>query len=212
MTEPERDLTAEREAIAAWDERHAGGDFEGRGPNPTLVQALAGAQPGRALELGAGSGTNAVWLAQHGWQVTAVDWSSVALANARRQADEAGVELDLQRRNLFDWQPPEDAFDLVLLVYLQLPPPQRRQVYPSAARAVASNGLLVVVAHDPSNVVPGRPSHPDPERLFAAAELGKELTAAAPGLVVERAEVVPQDPPPEHNPIDALLVMRRSAS
>lgn len=210
MTFPERDLAAEREAIAAWNERHAGGDFEGRGPNPTLTNALADVAPGRALELGAGSGTNAVWLAQKGWHVTAVDWSSVALANARRQADEAGVELDTQERNVFEWQPPAGAFDLVLLVYLQMPAAQRRQVYPAAARAVAPNGLLVVVAHDPSNVVPGRPSHPDPERLFTAAELATELTAADPGLVVERAEVVPQDPPPEHNPIDALLVMRRS--
>jgi SAM-dependent methyltransferase len=212
MTFPERDLAAEREAIAAWNERHAGGDFEGRGPNPTLTRAVGHVAPGRALELGAGSGTNAVWLAQRGWRVTAVDWSSVALANARRQADEAGVELDTQERNMFEWQPPAGAFDLVLLVYLQMPAPQRRQVYPAAARAVAPDGLLLVVAHDPSNVVPGRPSHPDPERLFTAAELAKDLTAADPGLVVERADVVPQDPPPEHNPIDALLVMRRSAS
>jgi SAM-dependent methyltransferase len=212
MTDPERDLDAEREAIAAWNERHAGGDFEGRGPNPTLTSALADVAPGRALELGTGSGTNAVWLAQQRWRVTAVGWSSVALVNARRQADEAGVELDTQEHNLFEWQPPAGAFDLVLLVYLQMPAPQRRQVYPAAARAVAPNGLLVVVAHDPSNVVPGQPSHPDPERLFTAAELATELSAVDPGLVVERAEVVPQDPPPAHNPVDALLVMRRSAS
>ncbi len=208
----DRDLTTERAAISAWNERHAGGDFEGRGPNPTLMQALAHVTPGRALELGAGSGTNAAWLAKNGWQVTAVDWSAVALANARRQADEAGVTLDLQERNVFEWQPPEAAFDLVLLVYLHLPPPQRRLVYPVAARAVAPGGRMVVIGHDRSNAIPGQPSRPDPERLFTAAELADELTAADSGLVVERAEVVRQDPPPEHNPIDALLVLRRSAS
>ncbi|HET7636988.1 MAG TPA: class I SAM-dependent methyltransferase, partial [Candidatus Limnocylindria bacterium] len=58
-----RDPEADREARLRWDERHRSGDFEGRGPNPTLIAAVDGLQPGRALELGAGSGTNAVWLA-----------------------------------------------------------------------------------------------------------------------------------------------------
>lgn len=212
MTIPERDLAAEREAIAAWDERHSGGDFEGRGPNPNLVRAVTGVAPGRALELAAGSGTNAVWLAKNGWQVTAIDWSSVGLSNARRQADDAGVKIELQQRNLFDWQPPAAAFDLVLLVYLHLPPAQRRQVYAAAAGGVAADGRIVVIGHDRSNAVPGQVGHPDPERLFTAAELAAELTAQDPGLVVERAEVRRQDPAPERNPIDALLVLRRVAA
>ncbi len=212
MTEFERDLAAEREAIAAWDERHAGGDFEGRGPNPTLARAMVGVPKGRALELAAGSGTNAVWLATNGWQVTAIDWSPVALANARRQARDAGVEIELQQRNLFDWQPPAAAFDLVLLVYLHLPPAQRRQVYAAAASAVGDGGRLIVIGHDRSNAVPGQAGHPDPERLFTATELAAELTAQDPGPVVEQAEARRQDPAPERNPIDALLVLRRVAA
>ncbi|HET8587426.1 MAG TPA: class I SAM-dependent methyltransferase [Candidatus Limnocylindria bacterium] len=208
MSVPDRDPAAEAEAIARWDERHQGGDFEGRGPNPTLVATLRGVPPGRALELGAGSGTNAVWLAQQGWAVTAVDWSRVALDNARRQAETASVTLDLQQRNVFDWVPPAGGYDLVLLVYLQLPPAQRRAVYPAAAAAVAPGGRLVVIGHDRSNVVPGHESHPDPERLFTATELADELAAAVPDLVVERAQVLTQDPVPAHNPIDALLVAR----
>lgn len=205
-----RDPEADREARLRWDERHRSGDFEGRGPNPTLMAAVGGLHPGRALELGAGSGTNAVWLARQGWQVTAVDWSAVGLANARRQADAAGVELELQQHNLFDWQPPTEAFDLVVLVYLHMPPPERRPVYAAAARAVAPGGRLLVIGHDRSNAVPGQPSRPDPDRLFTAAEVGEELRAGDPRLEVERAEVVRQEPPPEHNPIDALLVMRRA--
>ena len=70
-----------------WDERHKDGDFEGRGPNPTLVAGVAGLRPGRALELACGSGTNAVWLAGQGWQTTAVDWSPVGLANGQEKAE-----------------------------------------------------------------------------------------------------------------------------
>ncbi len=75
-----------------WDERHKGGDFEGEGPNPTLVAGVTGLVPGSALELASGSGTNAVWLAQQGWRTTAVDWSPVGLANGKAKADAAGVD------------------------------------------------------------------------------------------------------------------------
>ena len=88
----------------AWDERHSGGDFEGDGPNPTLVSAVSGLEPGRALELAAGSGTNAVWLAQQGWHTTAVDWSPVGLANGKAKADAAGVTVEWLERDLFAWR------------------------------------------------------------------------------------------------------------
>jgi SAM-dependent methyltransferase len=199
------------EARLRWDERHRSGDFEGRGPNPTLVGAVSGLEPGVALELGCGSGTNAVWLAQQGWRVTAVDWSPVGLANAKAQADAAGVQLDLQERDLFDWTPPVGAFELVLIVYLHLPPAEREPVYSAAMRAVVPGGRLVIIGHDRSNAIEGYHSGPDPERLFTAAEIGVELTRDDASLVVERAEAVPQQPAPEHNPIDALLVVRRPA-
>jgi SAM-dependent methyltransferase len=177
-----------------------------------LVDAVERLPPGRALELACGSGTNSVWLAGQGWQVTAVDWSPVALANARLQADAAGVQLDLQERNLFDWQPPMAGFDLVLMVYLHMPPAERRPIYAAAAAAVTPGGRLVVIGHDRSNATEGEGGPPDPDRLFTARELAEELLAVDPALEVERAQVVRRRPPPERGPIDALLVVRRSRS
>jgi SAM-dependent methyltransferase len=203
---------AHDEARRQWDERHRSGDFEGRGPNPVLVEAVERLSPGRALELACGSGTNSVWLAGQGWQVTAVDWSPVALANARLQADAAGVQLDLQERNLFDWQPPMAGFDLVLMVYLHMPPAERRPIYAAAAAAVAPGVRLVGFGHDRSNATEGEGGPPDPDRLFTARELAEELLAVDPALEVERAQVVRRRPPPERGPIDALLVVRRSRS
>jgi SAM-dependent methyltransferase len=202
---------AHDEARRQWDERHRSGDFEGRGPNPVLVDAVERLPPGRALELACGSGTNAVWLAGLGWQVTAVDWSPVALANARLQADAAGVSVDWQERNLFDWLPPASAFDLVLMVYLHMPPAERRPIYAAAAAAVAPGGRLVVIGHDRSNATEGEGGPPDPDRLFTAEEIGDELLAVDPALEVQRAEVVRRRPRPERGPIDALLVVRRDA-
>jgi SAM-dependent methyltransferase len=194
---------------AGWDERHAAGDFEGHGPNPTLVLAVGGRPPGRALELAAGSGTNAVWLASQDWQTTAVDWSRVGLANGRARATAAGVRVEWLERDLFEWSPPARSFDLVVIVYLHLPPDERRPVYSRAAAAVAPGGRLVIVGHDRLNATEGEGGPPDPERLFTAAEVGAELLAADAELEIERAEVVRRVPPPGRAPIDALLELRR---
>jgi SAM-dependent methyltransferase len=196
-----------------WDERHRAGDFEGRGPNPTLTAALAGlpvaGEPrGRALELACGSGTNAVWIATQGWHTTAVDWSLVGLENGRAKAEAAGVEVEWLERDLFDWSPPERSFDLVVIVYLHLPPHERGPVYAGAARAVAPGGWLAIVGHDRLHALEGIPG-PSPDRLFTAAEIASELMAADPGLELERADVVRQVSPPDHGPIDALIVLRR---
>ena len=194
-----------------WNERHRAGDFEGHGPNPTFVTAVDGLTPGSALELAAGSGTNAVWLASRGWRTTAVDWSSVGLDNGRAKAEVAGVKVDWLERNLLDWSPPPRSFDLVAIVYLHLPPEERARVYPAAAAAVAPGGRMLVIAHDRLHAAEGQPG-PDPSRLFTADELAHELLAADPQLVVEKAEVVRRVPLPEPGPIDALLVLKRPAS
>jgi SAM-dependent methyltransferase len=194
-----------------WDERHAAGDFEGQGPNPTLVSAVGPLRPGRALELACGSGTNAVWLAQQGWRTTAVDWSSVALANGRAAATRAGIEVDWQERDLLEWSPPARAWDLVVIVYLHLPPPEREPVYSAAAAAVAPGGRLVIIGHDRLHGAEGG-GGPDPDRLFTAEEIGRQLLAADPGLAVEMADVIRRVPLPERGPIDALLVVRRPAT
>ena len=191
-----------------WDERHRGGDFEGDGPNPTLVLGVAGLSPGSALELAAGSGTNAVWLARQGWKTTAVDWSPVGLANGNAKAGAAGVAVDWQERDLLAWSPPRRAFDLVVIVYLHLPPDEREPVYARAAAAVAPGGRLLIVGHDRLHGAEGQ-GGPDPARLFTAGEIAAALQAADPELIVERAEVVRRVPAPGQGPIDALLVVRR---
>ena len=192
-----------------WDERHSTGDFEGEGPNPTLLLGVAGLRPGTALELAAGSGTNAVWLAEQGWRTTAVDWSPVGLANGRAKAEAAGVEVEWLERDLFAWSPPVRSFDLVVIVYLHVPPDERATIYPRAAAAVASGGRLLVVGHDRLNATEGEGGPPDSVRLFTADEVAAELLAIDATFVVERAEVVRRVPPPGRAPIDALLVLRR---
>ena len=195
----------------SWDERHAGGDFEGHGPNESLQGAVAELRPGLALELAAGSGTNAIWLASLGWRVTAVDWSSVALGNARAAAAAAGVEVEWLERDLFTWTPPARAFDLVVIVYLHLKTSERRAVYGAAAAAVAPGGRLVVIGHDRSNLADdGGPI--EAERLLNAAEAASELVEHDRDLTIERAEIVRRAETSPAGPLDALIVIRRTAA
>ncbi|WP_338037967.1 class I SAM-dependent methyltransferase [Nocardiopsis halophila] len=69
----------------SWDDRYSSEErlFSGN-PNGVLVAEVEGLAPGRALDLGCGEGADAVWLAERGWHVAAVDISQVALDRRRR--------------------------------------------------------------------------------------------------------------------------------
>jgi SAM-dependent methyltransferase len=192
----------------SWDERHRAGDFEGDGPHETLVLGASGLPRGRALELACGSGTNAVWLASQGWQTTAVDWSSVGLANGKAKAEEQGVPVEWLERNLFEWTPPARSFDLVVIVYLHVPRPERIPIYDAAAAAVAPGGRMLVVGHHPRNAKEGF-GGPSEDRLFSADDLATDLLVSYPDLVIERADVVRRTAPAGRTPIDSLLIVRR---
>lgn len=134
---------------AAWQERYrTGHPVSGPAPSPLLVAAADGLAPGRALDAGCGRGANAVWLAARGWEVTGVDVSDVALADAARAAAAQGVadRATWLQADLGEWAPGEQAFDLVVCLYVHLPGPLAALVGRLAA-AVAPGGTLLVVGH-----------------------------------------------------------------
>jgi SAM-dependent methyltransferase len=159
--------------------------------------------PGRALDLACGEGRNAVWLAERGWRVTAVDFSAVAL-NRGRAASSAvkWIEADV-----VTWTPRDQAaFDLVALVYLHLPPAERRTVLGTATASLAPGGTLAVIGHDRRNLAEGVGGPQVPEILLDPGEVADELAA----LDIVRAETVPR-PTPDGVALDTLVVARRPA-
>ena len=133
-----------------WDDRYSesGQIWSGR-PNVVLVEEVEGLTPGRALDLGSGEGGDAVWLAQQGWQVTAVDISTVALGRAAKLASAAGLEdrIDWQQHELGE-SFPEGSFDLVSAQFLHsLGDFPREEILRSAAAAVAPGGILLIEGH-----------------------------------------------------------------
>ena len=191
-----------------WNRRYAGSEllWSAR-PNRFLEAEAGNLRPGRALDLACGEGRNAVWLAEQGWQVTGVDFSEVALTKAARLAEERGVAVDWVLADLYEHVPPARAFDLVAVLYLHLPAPERKRALGHAADAVAPGGHALIVGHDLSNIEDGHGGPQDPAILFTPDDVAAELT----GLSVERAQRVrrPVGSAGGVEAIDALVLATR---
>ena len=177
-----------REALtgAFWDERYGGSDrvWSGR-PNARLVEQTADLTPGTALDVACGEGADAVWLAEQGWHVTAVDVSEVALGRVASHAEEAGVGHRL-RIGFYDaLEDPRPAgrrtFDLVTVSFLHVPVPDFAAVYRGIAEAVAPGGRLLVTAHHPDDVATGARHDHGPGLMFGPDRVLATLEVEAPG-------------------------------
>jgi len=184
-----------------WNQRYAAKELIWSAePNRFLVAETSDLSPGRALDLGAGEGRNAIWLAEQGWDVTAVDISDVAIDKGRRIAERRGVELSWVVADLRTYIPPARSFDLVIQFYIQVPEPLRKDAWQRAADAVAPEGTLLIVGHDLTNLDHGYGGPQDPAALFTP----QDVVDVIEGLTVVKAECVDR-PVDEHVAIDALV-------
>ena len=177
----------------AWDERYAASELVWSAtPNQFVASELAGLPPGRALDLAAGEGRNSLWLAERGWDVTAVDFSLAGLDKGRtlQERHERGRDLrvDWVHADVLSYEPGAVPFDLTLLAYLQLPEDQRRTAVRRAFGTLHLGGTLFVVAHDATNLTEGTGGPPSPDVLYTAEEVLGDLDGER--FDVERAERV----------------------
>ena len=119
-----------------WESRYKAAGFEpNRQPVPFLVRGTEKMKPGHALCLAAGAGRNAVYLAETGWTVTAVDISPAGLAWCRRLAHERGVEVETIAADLLSFDSGVERWDLVTNLYFHEP-----ALFPSVRAALKSGG------------------------------------------------------------------------
>jgi SAM-dependent methyltransferase len=132
-----------------------------RRPNAHLVTEIAELRPGRALDAGCGHGAETLWLAAHGWQVTAVDFSASALAHARSTADALGAAIADRvvwvEGDVAVWRPRPGDFHLVVCLYVHIAGAVDEMVR-RLAGAVAPGGTLFMVGHRPIDPDTGRPT------------------------------------------------------
>ncbi len=151
-------------------------------PNPSLVRETRSLMPGSALDAGCGEGVEAIWLANEGWQVTAVDISTEALSRASERAKDDGAppgRIQWVEADLSAWEPGRQL-DLVTTHYAH-PAMAQLAFYERISHWVASGGTLLIVGH--LHGQPRHGHHPPVEATVTAAS----ITA---GLDVTRWDVV----------------------
>lgn len=198
-----------------WDERYGTADSVWtENPNTFVAEILENTTPGTAVDLAAGEGRHAVWLAKRGWDVTAVDFSGVGLERAQQWACDAGVaeRLTTVVSDIADYQPAPDSSDLLLLAYVQVPADVRRRAIQQCAVGVRVGGQVVVVAHDSSNLTEGTGGPPDPGVLYTAEDIAADLVGTPLEWDLQRQEVALRQVAGADRPArDAVVVARRVA-
>ncbi len=190
-----------------WDARYAGvANLWSAKPNRFLVAETKDLEPGRALDLACGEGQNAIWLASLGWEVTGVDFSEVAIAKAQERAEREGVGATFLCADLVQYEPPREAFDLVIVLYLHIPSAERASVHAKASAAVAPGGTFLLLGHDHANLEHGVGGPSDPDILYSADVIAGELL----GLEIEKAGTFLRDVDgEERDAIDTIVRARR---
>jgi SAM-dependent methyltransferase len=163
-----------------WDARFsAEGYLFGTAPNQFLASCreLIGTS-GRVLCVADGEGRNGVWLAEQGLDVEAFDGSPVGVAKARRLAAARGVTARFEVGDVDGWDWPEEAYDVVVAIYIQFSPPaQRRRVFARIGRALRPGGLLLLEGYRVEQLAYGTGGPKIPDQLYTEAQLRDELSA-----------------------------------
>ena len=164
--------------------------------SPILVAELADVPPGNALDVGCGSGSDAIWLAKQGWRVTALDFSTAGIDVARRNSMNADVDIECIEADAAAYRP-ETAYDLITSFYIQLPPARRVAMFANICSALKPGGRLLFVSHDRSTPIEGWTEEEHLATLTDADEIAAELLELGLELQIERAVKVADQPPTE---------------
>ena len=205
---------------ADWDHRYGGDQIWSGNPNGTLVKEISGLAAGRALDVGAGEGGDALWLAEQGWKVTASDISQRALDRVDDEAERRGLHVERHHADANALDAYETAaFDLVSAQYASIPRTPDGRGVRNLLHAVAPGGTLLVVGHDlePMRAPIDTAAHSrafDPDAYVRVDDFAAAL-ADSPAWDIEVHEKRPRPAgaaSASHHVDDIVLRARRSTS
>ena len=159
-----------------WDERYNTSEYVyGVEPNDFLASVIAEIPRGRTLCLAEGEGRNAVFLAEHGHDVVAVDASAVGLEKARKLAKARGVVIETQVADLADFAIEPDSWDAVVSIFAHVPPAVRKPLHRKIVQALRPGGMLVLEAYTPEQIKLGTGGPPVAEMTMSLDDLRAEF-------------------------------------
>ena len=136
-----------------WDERYSPDEYVyGKAPNQFLEENYNAIPKGKVLSLAEGEGRNAVFLAKQGYSVTAVDASQVGLSKAKKLAEENGVELELVRSDLVDFDIGENRWDGIVSIFCPLPSSLRKELHQKVVAGLKPKGIFLLEAYTPDQL------------------------------------------------------------
>lgn len=173
-----------------WDERYYGDNyFYGTRPNDFLTQHYAEIPQGEVLCLAEGEGRNAVFLAEKGYQVTAVDASVVGLQKADRLAAERGVTITTIHADLADFDLGTERWAGIVSIFCHLPPQLRQAIHARLAEALVPGGVLLLEAYTPAQLQFGTGGPPAADMMMNRELLRAEI----PGLSFRHLQELERD-------------------
>lgn len=125
--------------LPAWESRHKA-EVSEKPPLPLVTQIAETLPPGKGLDLACGTGRHALWLAQRGWNVTAVDGSPAAISILQKRKGELAIDTRVANLERHEYSIEPEAWDLILIsLYLQ------HDLFERAKRGVKKGGILIAI-------------------------------------------------------------------
>lgn len=169
-----------------WDERYGTAEYAyGTEPNEFLRQHFQQLPKGRILSLAEGEGRNAVFLARQGYQVTAVDSSSVGLEKAHKLAADHGVAIECAHADLGAFDLGHEHWDGIVSIFCPLPSVLRQEIHRKAVAALKPGGVFLLEAYRPEQIRHGTGGGSNVDTMQTADSLRAELSGLAFGHLVE---------------------------
>ena len=154
-----------------WNQRYkADGYLFGREPNAFVKSRAHLFEAGLdVLSIADGEGRNGVFAARQGANVTSVDFSEAAQVKARQLADEYSVEVTFEQRDVYDWDGVDTVYDIVLAIFIQFAPPEKRAaLFENIKRLVKPGGLVVMQGYRPEQVSYKTGGPPNAANMYTA--------------------------------------------